>query len=338
MRHYYIFSKTLITGTSVTACLSLAALTGCGGGVVPTATPASNTTPADNSSGNGQVTPASAGLGQDPGGTSTGDSPASAPEPATADPTITPAGGTFQNSVTVTLACATDGATIVYTTDGTTPSTDGTTPTGTSALYTAPFAVTRSRVLMVKAVKQGYSDSNVVSANFVIQITGQLLVNGSFEDGPDPGPFTALFPPSTAIPGWTVINGGIDWIGTYRASSDGTRSLDLDGSPGFGGVAQTFPTISGHSYKVSFDMAGNIDDDPKPIKSLRVEADGQTGDFQFDITGHTDEALGWTRHDWSFTANAASTTLKIYSTDKTGGWGGPLLDNVAVVDTTPVTP
>src|SRR4051812_33981597 len=48
-----------------------------------------------------------------------------------------------------------------------------------------------------------------------------LLVNGSFEDGPDPGPFMPLDEKDTQIKGWTVINGQIDYIGTYWQAAEG---------------------------------------------------------------------------------------------------------------------
>jgi Protein of unknown function (DUF642) len=62
-----------------------------------------------------------------------------------------------------------------------------------------------------------------------------LLKNGSFEEGPDPGAFKPLDEASTDIKGWTVTRGQIDYIGSHWQAGDGSRSLDLHGSPGFGG-------------------------------------------------------------------------------------------------------
>src|SRR5262249_15845908 len=56
---------------------------------------------------------------------------------------------------------------------------------------------------------------------------GNLLVNGSFEEGPDPGPgrFLTLNEGSTEIRGWVVTRGQIDYNGTYWEAADGQRSL-----------------------------------------------------------------------------------------------------------------
>ena len=60
---------------------------------------------------------------------------------AAVTPTLTPNGGTFTSSVQVTLACATAGAQIRYTTDGSAP-------TATSMLYSgAPLTFTVTTVL-----------------------------------------------------------------------------------------------------------------------------------------------------------------------------------------------
>jgi len=166
-----------------------------------------------------------------------------------------------------------------------------------------------------------------------------LIVNGSFETGPDPGTFITLAPGSTAITGWTVTREGIDYKGTFWDASDGGRSLDLDNTPGFGGVMQTFATTPGVGYLVTFDMAGNpywdeILNDPA-IKHMRVEAAGQSADFSFDVTGHWYDNMGWVSHSWRFTANSSLTTLEFYSLHTFGGGysglTGPVLDNVSVV-------
>ena len=60
------------------------------------------------------------------------------------------------------------------------------------------------------------------------------LVNGSFEDGVDPGVFTTLGEGSGNITGWSIYGGGvagtIDYIGSYWNASDGNRSIDLNGN------------------------------------------------------------------------------------------------------------
>jgi hypothetical protein len=73
-------------------------------------------------------------------------------------PTITPEGGKFIDSVLVTLACETTGATIYYTTDGTTP-------TSKSTVYKAPFALKATATVKAIAVK-GTATSTATSATF----------------------------------------------------------------------------------------------------------------------------------------------------------------------------
>jgi uncharacterized repeat protein (TIGR03806 family) len=75
-------------------------------------------------------------------------------------PVITPAGGDFINSITVTLAAAESGATIYYTLDGRAP-------TINSARYTGPFALTNTAEIQAIAIKSGAVNSGVVTARFV---------------------------------------------------------------------------------------------------------------------------------------------------------------------------
>jgi choice-of-anchor C domain-containing protein len=122
-----------------------------------------------------------------------------------------------------------------------------------------------------------------------------LLVNGSFEVGPSPvATFLNLTAGSTVVTGWTVTGLTVDYVGGFWVASDGTRSIDLDGSVGSpftnGGVAQTFATTPGTQYLVRFDLAGNPQNLPT-IKPMRVSAAGQSQDFSFNISGRTVTAV-----------------------------------------------
>ena len=82
--------------------------------------------------------------------------------PATvATPTFSPAGGTYTSAQSVTISCATSGATIYYTTDGTTPTT-------ISSVYSSAISVSTTTTIKAIAVKAGMTTSSVASATYTI--------------------------------------------------------------------------------------------------------------------------------------------------------------------------
>ena len=80
-------------------------------------------------------------------------------QPSAAAPAISPDGGTFSASQSVTLTSATGGATIYYTLDGSTPSTD-------STQYSGPISISQDTTIKAIASASGYVQSSVSSATF----------------------------------------------------------------------------------------------------------------------------------------------------------------------------
>ncbi len=78
-----------------------------------------------------------------------------------ANPTFSPAAGSYISVQQVTLACTTEGATIYYTLDGTDPTTE-------STVYAQAFTVSTTTTVKALAVKEGLNNSDVVSAEYVI--------------------------------------------------------------------------------------------------------------------------------------------------------------------------
>ena len=93
-------------------------------------------------------------------------------------PVISPAGQTFTGSLQVTITDSTPGASIYYTTDGTTPTT-------ASSLYTGPFTVSTTTTVSATASASGYLQSTVASQTYTLQ-TQALLPTFS----PLPGNYT----------------------------------------------------------------------------------------------------------------------------------------------------
>ena len=165
-------------------------------------------------------------------------------------------------------------------------------------------------------------------------IDTSLLVNGSFEDGPDLGDatFKALNAGSQEIAGWVVTRGQIDLLGTHWQHAHGKRSLDLHGSPGIGGVKQTFETKKGQRYRVTLSLSGNPQANTGPVrKAITVRAGNNQADFTFDTTGRNEKNMGWRTETWEFVADADETTLEIHSRMTEGPFAGPALDHVSVL-------
>ena len=80
-------------------------------------------------------------------------------------PVFTPASGTiFTSTQSVTITCATDGADIYYTTDGTVPTT-------ASTLYEGAITINKTTTINAIAVKDGMTDSAVVTAKYTLKST-----------------------------------------------------------------------------------------------------------------------------------------------------------------------
>jgi choice-of-anchor C domain-containing protein len=190
------------------------------------------------------------------------------------------------------------------------------------------LSLVTSLLLLVGAVSR--SEDNKPEA----EKEENLIVNGGFEEGPEVGDFLPLDEGSTAIKGWTVTRGQIDYIGTEGwKAAEGKRSLDLHGSPGFGGVKQAIKTRKGQRYRITFSLAGNPDHPEKkePVKILCVRAAGKKEAFSFDTTGKTLDNMGWVTKTWEFEAVEEETTIEFYTLETEADKWGPALDNVRVV-------
>jgi choice-of-anchor C domain-containing protein len=149
--------------------------------------------------------------------------------------------------------------------------------------------------------------------------------NGGFELGPTtPVNFCAVcgapyigtfFAPYTGIPGWTVTAGSIDIIYLTGSAgwspSEGLRSIDLDGLSG-GTMVQTFDTVAGSTYTVSFDLAANFYAGDL-IKSVLVTAPGFSQTYTFSSAGRTALNMGWVTETFQFEAARTSSTLSFDS-------------------------
>ncbi|MBQ3130683.1 MAG: chitobiase/beta-hexosaminidase C-terminal domain-containing protein [Bacteroidaceae bacterium] len=85
--------------------------------------------------------------------------------PVVQTPVISPEAGDYEDQVSVSISCATNGASIYYTTDGSTPSME-------SALYEGSITLTESCTLNAIAVKDGFTASEVATATFTITQSG----------------------------------------------------------------------------------------------------------------------------------------------------------------------
>lgn len=202
----------------------------------------------------------------------------------TAAPVISPNGGTFTGSQTVTITCADPDAAIYYTTDGSTPTAD-------SAKYSGSFTLTASAAVKAFAVSADAAASDIVTAVF----TKKSGTSGGSSGGSSSG-----------------SSGG-----SSRPSSAKTEET----KPAFNGKETSWADIAGSIAKlaeggaVTISLNGNY--------TVPAEVMKQIADKKIKATFVVDSVKSWVI-DGSQIKNAASTDLTLIPTQKlkTGGLAG----------------
>lgn len=145
----------------------------------------------------------------------------------------------------------------------------------------------------------------------------QLLVNGSFEQGPRTSNITSIL-------GWTVRAGNIDQ-GGYVPASDGNIVIDLNGST-TGVIAQEVNVVVGNDYTLLYDYSANGTN-----RSFRAEV--RSGDFATILhsSAHTYSG-GAPMAQGQITFTATETPINIQFRSVIGGNQGNFLDNIRLLD------
>src|SRR5208282_5049533 len=102
--------------------------------------------------------------------------------PTVAAPIFSPGTGTYSSAQTVTISSITSGATICYTTNGTTPAANspGACSNGTPLANGGTVTVGGSETLQAIGTESGLTNSAVGSASYTISTCAQNLVIGNF--------------------------------------------------------------------------------------------------------------------------------------------------------------
>jgi len=122
-------------------------------------------------------------------------------------PSFSPAAGTYTSAQSITISDAVAGATIYYTTDGSTPTTS-------SSVYTHPITVSSTETVKAMAVAAGDTNSGVASAAYTINAPSGGSGGGG--NGGSGGGGGAM--------GWSLIGGlGLAFVLRRRAGRINTR-------------------------------------------------------------------------------------------------------------------
>lgn len=151
-----------------------------------------------------------------------------------ATPTFSPPAGSYASAQTVSISSATGGATIFYTTDGSTPTT-------ASTVYSGPIAVNASQTVKAIATASGFIQSAVGSAVYTITPLTALW--------PDPLPAGTV---GTAYSFTLTATGGVPpYSFVTTAGFTLPAGLSLNSSTGvISGTPTTPVTLAAESFDV----------------------------------------------------------------------------------------
>lgn len=201
--------------------------------------------------------------------------------------------------------------------------------------------VLRSMLLILAVLLLGINRTQAVD----------LIVDGSFEDldirdfwsGRTPASGDLLSSPTgywaqlqagnTELPGWIVTQGNIDVVRNEWPAFDGAQSIDLVGFV-LGGLKQTFATMPGSLYHLSFEYANNPSNGGG---TAQIDLTGQSTLFSDTIAHYSSGGpynMDWLNYSADFVADSNATTLLFKALTQSNS-GGILIDGVSVVAIVP---
>ena len=167
------------------------------------------------------------------------------PTPVVATPTFTPAGGTYYEEQTVSIACTTEDATIHYTLDGSDP-------TEESPVYDAPLTIGETTTIKAIAMKEGYDDSDIAEATYTIQLGVVVIFNQDWEGEMNGWTFVSVEGDET----WSIAQTSGNHYAKMNGYSAGANHANEDWciSPAFNLNAYDNPTLS---FVTAMNYTGN---------------------------------------------------------------------------------
>ncbi|HTB79557.1 MAG TPA: chitobiase/beta-hexosaminidase C-terminal domain-containing protein [Opitutaceae bacterium] len=203
----------------------------------------------------------------------------------TATPTFTPMAGTYTGAQSVSIATATSGASIRYTTDGSTPSeTIGT-------VYVSALTVSATTTLKAIAYKTGLADSTVASAVYIINTVGAV-------SAPDFSPAGGTFTTAQSVIITSSTSGA-----SIRYTTDGSTPSSTLGTIYFGPVSiSATTTFKAIAYKTALTdsavTSGAFIEVPVAPVNPGVLSDqpvtiGHTATLVASVTGNPPPSIQW---------------------------------------------
>jgi len=214
---------------------------------------------------------------------------------ATATPWFSVPSGTYSTKQTVSIASATSGSAIYFTTDGSAP-------TASSYRYGGPLSIASSMVLQAVAIAPGYTNSGIARASYSISVP----------KGPSIPSYANVDSHIQLLPGWRIKN-------DPATSGTSTGSMSLVSDPTLSGQTAKFHTTftkgGGELYSVTY---GNDTDSQNfvydaqvwiasgsvlsnlEMDNNQVTRNGDTIIYAFQCSGYS--------NTWEYSSNAGTRT------------------------------
>ncbi|MDY0150923.1 MAG: SUMF1/EgtB/PvdO family nonheme iron enzyme [Candidatus Cloacimonas sp.] len=203
-----------------------------------------------------------------------------------ATPVFSPAGGTYSTVQNVAICCATEGAAVYFTTDGSEPS-------ESSALYSSALQLSLDTTLRAKAFKANWDvsqmaeavyDINIVPTNFV------LITGGNFNNGT------------------SIVSVNSFYMDKYELTQAGYQAV-MGSNPGSGyGVGATYPVYYVSWFNaIEYSNRRSMQEGLSPCYSYSTygtNPDNWPAGWNTSSTNHTNVSCNWTANGYRLPTEA----------------------------------